>query len=65
MFRLVWEREGWSLDAMGHAAWERLAEVVFDGRTAVDLPGHVHARRRGSVVQLGRSTEMICGRGSK
>ena len=54
MFRAVWLREGWMLSGMDRAAWERLADVVFAEVTAVDLPGRVHARRRGEVVQLGR-----------
>jgi tRNA(Ile)-lysidine synthase len=54
MFRVVWLREGWMLGGMDRAAWERLADVVSAEVTAVDLPGKVHARRRGGVVQLGR-----------
>lgn len=53
MFLMVWLREGWPLAAMDHAAWERLARVVFDDLTAVDLPNHLHARRRDRVIQLG------------
>ncbi|MHB1425648.1 MAG: tRNA lysidine(34) synthetase TilS [Gemmataceae bacterium] len=54
-FRLVWQRENWPLDSMDRSAWERLARVVFDGVTAVDLPGGLHARRRERVVQIGRA----------
>jgi tRNA(Ile)-lysidine synthase len=54
MFRLVWDRESWSLGDMDHAAWERLADVALGGIGAVDLPGHLHARRRANVVQVGR-----------
>jgi tRNA(Ile)-lysidine synthase len=53
MFRLVWTREDWPLGGMDRAAWERLACVVFDDLTAVDLPGGLHARRRERVVQVG------------
>jgi tRNA(Ile)-lysidine synthase len=52
--RLVWEREGWPRDAMGHAGWERLAWFVRDGSRALDLPGHIHARLRRRVLLLGR-----------
>jgi tRNA(Ile)-lysidine synthase len=52
VFRLVWAREGWPLDPMTFAAWERLADLVFGGATAVDLPGRIHARRKERVVQL-------------
>lgn len=54
MFRLVWLRESWPLDGMNRAAWDRVARVVFEDLLAVDLPGGLHVRRRGRVVQLGR-----------
>jgi tRNA(Ile)-lysidine synthase len=54
MFRQVWTREDWPLGGMDHAAWERLAGVVFDGSPAVDLPGDIRAQRLERVVQLGR-----------
>jgi hypothetical protein len=54
MFRALWRREGWATGGMDHAAWERLADVVFGDLTAADLPGGLHARRRERVVQLGR-----------
>lgn len=53
MFRLVWTREDWPQGDMDRAAWERLARVVFDDLTAVDLPGGLHARRCERVVQVG------------
>lgn len=49
---IVWERQGWPLDAMDYAAWERLMELVFGTETALDLPGGVHARRKGQVLQI-------------
>jgi tRNA(Ile)-lysidine synthase len=58
MFRLVWLRENWPLGEMSHAAWERLADVVFAGQ-AVDLPGRIRARCRGQIVQVGQE----CGAG--
>lgn len=55
MFRLVWMRENWPQGGMDRAAWERLACVVFEDLTAVDLPDGLHVRRRERVVQLGRA----------
>jgi tRNA(Ile)-lysidine synthase len=52
-FRLVWEREGWSMGGMHFAHWERLAAVAFGEVAAVDLPGGIAARCEGNVVQLG------------
>lgn len=54
LFRLVWEREGWPLGDMDFDAWGRLAAVAHGESTAVDLPGGIHARGRGRVVQIGR-----------
>lgn len=54
LFRLLWMREGWPMGSMNHAAWERLADVVFEGGPAVDLPGGVSARRIERVIQVGR-----------
>jgi tRNA(Ile)-lysidine synthase len=51
-FRLLWRREDWPMDAMDYAAWDRLAGLVFDDGTAVDLPGGIRARRRDRVVQV-------------
>jgi tRNA(Ile)-lysidine synthase len=52
--RLLWQREGWSLAEMGFEHWQRLAELVHAEDGAHDLPGGVHARKRGGVLQLGR-----------
>jgi tRNA(Ile)-lysidine synthase len=56
MFHFVWLREQWPLGGMDRAAWDRLANVVFDNWTAVDLPGGVHVRRRDRVVQINRTS---------
>ena len=55
MFRLVWQREGWPMDAMGFDAWQRVAAVARGEATAADLPGGVRMRCAGRVVQVGRS----------
>jgi tRNA(Ile)-lysidine synthase len=54
VFRLLWLREGWPMDAMNFDAWERLADLALGDRSAVDLPGFIHARRRERVIQLQR-----------
>jgi tRNA(Ile)-lysidine synthase len=51
--RLLWEREGWPVGGMGFDAWERVAAVARGELAAADLPGGVHVRRRGRVVQIG------------
>ena len=50
--RLLWQREGWSLDGMGFEAWECLADLALADRTAVDVPGCIHARRHDRVIQI-------------
>jgi tRNA(Ile)-lysidine synthase len=50
--RLLWRREGWPCDGMRFEDWNRAAAVVCGELTAVDLPGRVHVRGRGRVVQL-------------
>ncbi len=52
VFRLVWQREGWPQGAMGFAEWQRLAEVAHGTAVAWDLPGGIHVRRAGAVLQL-------------
>jgi tRNA(Ile)-lysidine synthase len=52
LFHLIWEREGWPRTKMDFAAWDRLAELVFGRPTTLDLPGGLHARRRGRILQL-------------
>jgi tRNA(Ile)-lysidine synthase len=58
--RQVWQREGWPMGEMGFDHWQRLAELIDEQTGAHDLPGGVHARRRGGVLQLrapGEQTE--------
>jgi tRNA(Ile)-lysidine synthase len=56
LFRRIWAREGWPVDAMVFDAWERVAGLVFGEQTALDLPGGVRAQRRREVIQLSRAT---------
>jgi hypothetical protein len=44
---------------MGHEQWERLADLMVGDSGVLDLPGPVHARRRGRVLQLGRKTPSV------
>jgi len=55
MFRLLWEREGWSLNEMSFDHWKRLVDIASGEEKAVDLPGGVRARRAENVVQVGRA----------
>jgi tRNA(Ile)-lysidine synthase len=50
--RLVWQREGWPMGEMSFDHWQRLADLTTAESGAHDLPGGVHARRRGEVMQL-------------
>jgi tRNA(Ile)-lysidine synthase len=54
MFRLVWRRENWPMNDMDRQAWLRLDEMVHGTHPQHDFPGHVRARRRGHVLQVGR-----------
>lgn len=53
LFRLLWDREEWPMNAMDFAAWDRLAEVAFGRLPSVDLPGGIRACGRARVVQVG------------
>jgi tRNA(Ile)-lysidine synthase len=55
LFRRLWAREGWPVDAMTFEAWERVAGLAFGEQTALDLPDGVRAQRRREVVQLMRA----------
>jgi tRNA(Ile)-lysidine synthase len=54
VFRLIWQREHWPLDDMPHAAWDRLASLVFEEAAVLDLPGKIQVRSRLRVIQLER-----------
>jgi tRNA(Ile)-lysidine synthase len=51
-FRLLWGREGWPRGGMGFVEYERLADLVASDGGAHDMPGGVHVRRRGAVLQV-------------
>lgn len=52
LFRLLWMREGWPRNKMTFATWDRLADLIGRGPAGLDLPGGIHARRAGRIVQL-------------
>ncbi len=53
--RVIWIRAAWPLKRMGYREWQRLADLVIAG-TAVNLPGEIDARRRGSLLVLTRTS---------
>jgi tRNA(Ile)-lysidine synthase len=53
LYRLLWQREGWSLDPMTFRHWDRLAELVEKETGVLELPDGIRARAAGRVVQLG------------
>ena len=52
--RLVWRREGWPTNGMTFDHWDRVVRVARGNVSTTDLPGGVHVRNAGRVVQLGR-----------
>jgi tRNA(Ile)-lysidine synthase len=57
VFRLIWSRESWPMNGMGFDAWERLADLALLERRAVDLVGGIEARRRETVILIGRKEQ--------
>ncbi len=54
VFRLVWDRERWPMDAMSAEHWERVTAIVLGQLPAADFPDGVIVRAVGKVVQLQR-----------
>jgi tRNA(Ile)-lysidine synthase len=52
VFRQVWRRESWPLDAMGYEDWQHLVAVLAGSCQAWEFPGRVRAQRAGRVVQI-------------
>jgi tRNA(Ile)-lysidine synthase len=52
VLRLLWEREGWAVGAMGFEHWDRLAGVALGEVSAVDLPGGISAQCQRHVIQI-------------
>jgi len=59
LLRVLWVREKWPLADMGFREWERAASVVFGEITAVDLPGRIRVRRRGTTILVSRHESPI------
>lgn len=57
MFRLVWDREGWSSNGMSAEHWNRVLAVALGELPACDFPAGIHVRRVGAVVQLLRRSK--------
>jgi tRNA(Ile)-lysidine synthase len=53
LFRAIYRREGWSLDEMPFALWDRMAGVALGEHPAIDLPDGVRLQAREHVLQLG------------
>lgn len=51
----AWRRAGWPLSGMGFDHWTSAARVALGQAAAIDLPGGVHAQRRGTLVVLTRT----------
>jgi tRNA(Ile)-lysidine synthase len=54
VLRMLWDREGWSVNAMTFDHWRRAAMITTGEHPAADFPDGVHVRRAGRVVQLHR-----------
>ncbi len=52
VLRALWAREDWPGAGMTLAHWERLGALVQGKTSALELPGHIQARRTERVVQL-------------
>jgi tRNA(Ile)-lysidine synthase len=52
VLRMLWSREGWSVNAMTFEHWRRVASIATGSHSAADFPDGVHVRRAGKVVQL-------------
>ncbi len=53
MFRFVWQREKWPMNAMTFSHWERIVGIVREKHPEADFPTGLHLRRVGKVIQLG------------
>ena len=53
MFRFIWQRENWPMNAMTFSHWERIVSIVREKHPEADFPSGLHLRRVGKVIQLG------------
>lgn len=56
VLRRVWRDQQWSLGGIGFDHWNAAADIALGNVTAIDLPGGVHAARRGSLLTLTRKS---------
>lgn len=54
VLRCLWRSQNWPLGGMGYDRWADAARVAHGEVTAVDLPGGIHAARRGALLTLTR-----------
>lgn len=52
VLRMLWDREGWPVNAMTFDHWRRAAKIATGEHSAADFPDGVHVRRAGKVVQI-------------
>lgn len=55
VLKRAWRRAGWPLVGMGFDHWTSAARVALGQVAAIDLPGAVHAQRRGTLFVLTRT----------
>lgn len=54
VIRRIWRDQQWPLGGMSYHHWTTAAQVALGKLTAIDLPGNIHAARRGSLLVLTR-----------
>jgi tRNA(Ile)-lysidine synthase len=57
VWRRVWRREDWPRQGMGYREWDGLAALCRGKPAAMDLPGGIRVRRRGTVIQVGPASK--------
>lgn len=53
VLRLLWDREGWPVDAMSFDHWDRAAAAAFGELPVAELPDGLYVRGRERVVLVG------------
>jgi tRNA(Ile)-lysidine synthase len=57
-FVRLWRRQNWPRQGMGFVEWNRLADVIHEGR-AITLPGQIRAEKRHQLLVIERIA--VCG----
>jgi tRNA(Ile)-lysidine synthase len=55
LFRAIYRREDWPVDAMPFALWDQMAGAVVGEAVALDLPAGIRLRVLEHVIQLGQT----------